>query len=442
MENDMKRHSDAHLSSAGFSLVEMMVALVIGLVATLIIMQMFMLSESRKRTSTGGADAQTNAAVSLYLMERDFRQAGYGLTPNTEDYTNKFTYDPVYAPPPTGWLRKGILVQCAKVHAYNKLRATTQDFLYDNFTFAPLLINPKDAANTTLIFPAGDANTDVILVNYSGASGTIGKGVDITTGSNSQNGGNVPDYVAVSARTGFSQGDMVLAVPPAGSGADCTLGEITGLPVLSGTTQCSATITGAVNLINHNDLAYKSFDDHCADRTAQWNKSGGSGVIYSAGSKLYNLGPVGTFVSRAYAIRAGNLTMCDLIVNDCTAAAGVTDPKIWTPIAASVVGLKAQYGRDTNRDGAIDQWDTTVAAVTDQAIVAVRIALVARSNQYEKGLVTIAAPLWYKDAATSPENADIDLTATTPSTDDWKHYRYKVVQSIIPLRNAIWGGML
>jgi type IV pilus assembly protein PilW len=427
MENQLNKKTDAYRVSAGFSLVEMMVALVIGLVATLVIMQIFTLSEGRKRTSTGGADAQTNAAVALYMLERDVRQAGYGFSPNTEDFV------PIFSPPPTGVLTSGILAQCATVRAYNSSRATTANFTYSNSTFAPVVINPPG-------YPAGDTNTDVILVNYSGTGGMMGNGIPITqAGSSVQTGGTVPDYVVVTSRAGFNQGDMILAVPAGGSGLDCTIGEVTGLPVAAPPTgsQCSTGVTGAVNTINHNNLSYQSVYTGCTAVNATWNKSG-AGVSYAAGSKLYNLGPVGSFVSRVYAVRGGNLTMCDLTANDCTAAvASPPDSSVWTPIAAGVVSLRAQYGKDTDADGAINQWDATqVSGASIAQIVAVRMAVVTRSNQYEKASdFTASAPVWHKDASNSSD-VTMDISA---SGTNWARYRYKVVQSIIPLRNMIWG---
>jgi type IV pilus assembly protein PilW len=110
---------------AGFTLVETMVALVIGLLTTFIVMQVFALSEGQKRTIMGGADAQSDAAVVLYLIERDLRQAGYGLSPNPEDFAPAYT-----APKDGGVLTSGILAKCETVNAYKKDRATTPDFVY------------------------------------------------------------------------------------------------------------------------------------------------------------------------------------------------------------------------------------------------------------------------------------------------------------------------
>jgi len=65
--------------SLGFSLVEIMVGLVIGLLATLVIMQVFSVFEGQKRATTGGADAQTNGGVAIYTIQREASMAGYGM---------------------------------------------------------------------------------------------------------------------------------------------------------------------------------------------------------------------------------------------------------------------------------------------------------------------------------------------------------------------------
>ncbi|HUW51328.1 MAG TPA: PilW family protein [Sulfuricella sp.] len=66
--------------SGGFSLVEIMVGMVIGLLSMVIVLQVFTMFEGQKRTTTSGSDAQTNGAVALYTIERDVRMAGYGFS--------------------------------------------------------------------------------------------------------------------------------------------------------------------------------------------------------------------------------------------------------------------------------------------------------------------------------------------------------------------------
>jgi type IV pilus assembly protein PilW len=422
MSNHMNRHSAARPAFAGFTLVETMVAIVIGMLATFIVMQIYAVSEGEKRTITGGADAQSDAAAILYLMERDLRQAGYGLSANPEDFS------PAFTAPPGGVLTFGVLAQCGTVNAYNTTRGA---FAYT--TFAPVVINPP-----TTVIPAGDAGTDVVLVNYGASSGAIGKGLPLT--GLQDTGGDLLSFVvggtgSPDPRAGFVQGDMYLAVPAAGSGLPCTIGEVTGLP---GGANCS--VGNLVqNVIERNSAAsYSSYYNGCAAApavAATWNQVGGDDVDYTGG-RLYNLGPVGAFVSRVYAVRNGNLTVCDFRVGDCTAAvADPPDPAIWTPIASGVVGLHAQYGRDTDFNGSVNFWDTSTQVGALQAqVVAVRLGLAVRSGQYEKELITTAAPVWHLDAATT---GDVDFVVS--SFTDWEHYRYKTAQSIVPLRNMIWG---
>lgn len=68
-----------HLQRA-FSLVEIMVGMVIGMLGIVIIMQMTTLFESRKRTTTGGDDAQNGGAIALYSLQSQISQAGYGIS--------------------------------------------------------------------------------------------------------------------------------------------------------------------------------------------------------------------------------------------------------------------------------------------------------------------------------------------------------------------------
>src|SRR6267142_831006 len=76
-------HAPATLSERGFSMVELLVAMLIGLIGMVIIFQVFEVSEGIKRTTVGGGDAQQNGVIALYTMERDFRNAGMGFNDTT-----------------------------------------------------------------------------------------------------------------------------------------------------------------------------------------------------------------------------------------------------------------------------------------------------------------------------------------------------------------------
>ena len=67
------------IRARGFTLVELMVALALGLVTTLIIAQVVINADGNRRTTISGSDAQVNGSVALYSLSRDVQMAGYGL---------------------------------------------------------------------------------------------------------------------------------------------------------------------------------------------------------------------------------------------------------------------------------------------------------------------------------------------------------------------------
>lgn len=67
----------------GFSLVEIMVGLAIGMFTMLVIMQVISVFEKQKRATTGTADALTNGGIALYNMSRELQMAGFPLMPDT-----------------------------------------------------------------------------------------------------------------------------------------------------------------------------------------------------------------------------------------------------------------------------------------------------------------------------------------------------------------------
>ena len=68
-----------NLQQTGFTLIELMVGLVIGLIASLIVMQTFSEFEGNKRSTTGTSDAQTSGSIGLYMVQRELQFAGYGI---------------------------------------------------------------------------------------------------------------------------------------------------------------------------------------------------------------------------------------------------------------------------------------------------------------------------------------------------------------------------
>jgi type IV pilus assembly protein PilW len=355
--------------AAGFSLVEVMVAMVIGLLGIIVMMQMFSVFEGQKRTTGGGDDAISSGAVSLYGVQRNMQQSGWGIS----------------AVEVIGCTVTGLVVGAAPI------------------PLIPVTINSP-------LITGQDANTDTLLIVSGNGNGTV-EGDTISS---------VPAFNSYDVKrlTGFSAGpppDRVVAVP------------------LARPSPCNLALTTVTGVVSPNVLVSAGF----------------AGIV--PGDKLFNLGTAPTV--RAYAVRNQNLTVCDYTANDCGSAANNGNAGVWVPIANNVVSLRAQYGRDTSApamDGAVDVWDQTRPVPAFPAgnpanacalirASAVRIVLVARSSQPEKTAdwpaltvhVTPAAPLWAGSAT-----AAISLPNPDPTWPTGLDFRYKVFETVVPLRNV------
>ncbi|MDR1275318.1 MAG: PilW family protein [Candidatus Accumulibacter sp.] len=343
--------------NSGFSLVEILVGMVIGMVGLIIMMQIFSFVEGQKRTTTGTGDAQTTGVSAIYALQRDLRYAGYGIN----------ALNVIGCPLDLG--------------GGKTLPVLTH-----------VVINPAN-------IPAGDPSTDVLLVSYGNGNGST-QGEVIINAAGTQ--------LMMPSSLTYRVGDKVIATTARPMNVSCAL------------RLASVTSVSGQNL----------------------TLSSGDGAFEEGA--LFNLGSAPKIL--AYAVHGGNLTVCDYMASncteDCTAADG-TCSSAWVPIADNVVSLRAQYGRDTTvpMNGSIDVWDQTTPvqpSPVDQEkyaclwvrAPAVRIAVVARNAQIEKEAVTPVAPAWY-GSATHP----INLTATRTN---WQHYRYRLFQTVVPIRNIPW----
>ena len=67
------------LRQLGLTLVEVMVAVVIGMIGILVITQAYLVSDNFNRATLGEGGAQLNGLVALYSIERDLRMAGWAI---------------------------------------------------------------------------------------------------------------------------------------------------------------------------------------------------------------------------------------------------------------------------------------------------------------------------------------------------------------------------
>jgi type IV pilus assembly protein PilW len=72
----------------GFNLVEILVGVVIGLIAVLVIYQVFAVSEALKRNTSAAGDAQTAGIFSTFLLAQEIGNAGSGIANAADDLAN------------------------------------------------------------------------------------------------------------------------------------------------------------------------------------------------------------------------------------------------------------------------------------------------------------------------------------------------------------------
>lgn len=431
-----KAFSQMNRIERGFGLVEVLVAMLIGMLTIVVILQTLATAENQRRTVSSGSDAQISGALALHTIERDVRLAGFGLSQSTD-----------------------VIDVCGAttVLAYNSARSSA-NITYSAGNFLPIVINPAG-------FAAADANTDIILINYSGSNFYAGGGLPID-----DSYAAAPSFYQVSsnvagqtfARIGFHNGDLALAVE---NGKSCRIAQVTGLPRVvnaAAADECGQTFAGAQDsqqnvIIGTGSFAnyYNRSGGNCVVETTTYNKDWSSGhgavdyvppadsTVLTSGARLYSLGPPTRFVSRAYAIRGGRLTSCNMMTQDCTSSTAAN----WTTLADNIVSLRAEYARDTNANNAIEnnEWSQTAPAGSAQwrSTVAARVVVVARSRNFERDIVTTASPTWLGDGSTTPVSINLASTTTTTAStqaSDWQHYRYRVYETVIPMRNLIWGN--
>lgn len=331
----------------GFSLIELMVAVVIAMLASLAISQTFAVFEGQKRTTVSGADAQDNALMALHAIERELRMAGMGTA--TQD--------------------------CDQINAYHADRVPQQYVI----STLPAVIEqdtPAAGSDQVTLFYADS--------RYGAVAATISKAM--------------PDSAAVlnvNFGLGFDQGALIL--------------------LSEGTKPCT--------LLQASEEGTKTGPNWHVLKAASGefprNPPGSTNIFppggYGPGAKLTDMGE---FVNLQLFVQNSELMVRDLNLPD-----GATNP---IALIGGIVAIRAQYGRDTNADGVIDVWDNA-AAVARKEVLAVRLGLIARSGLFERDPVTTAALEFWPGGPTF-----------APAGDD-QYFRYKVYNTIVPLRNVLWN---
>ena len=385
-------------AQAGFTLVEIMVGLTIGMLATLVVMQVFSVFEAQKRATTGAADSLTNGNVALFKIATDLDKAGYSLIPTS------LTNSPLMCGTPLATVRP----------------------------VEPISIDPAVTAQVTGISPViitdgGAAGSDSILIRY---GDSLRGGAVATIQANP-----VINPVTVQSNFACLLGDITLLID--NTGAVCDISQVIApaplpppAPVI-GTPTPATTVT--LNAITNP-------------------------AITPATAVNGTLACLGTWHEVTYAVSAVSAATSLLVRQDLSVPLAPVEPTV-----ENIVNIQAQYGISaTPGSNLIVQW---VDAVDAQAsgnwgvlmsrdernrIKAVRVAVVARDAKIEATNVTnpcssttLPAPtgLCAWDATSAgPAIVNPAPTISLAAGDpNWQRYRYRVFETILPIRSVIWA---
>lgn len=343
---------------SGFSLVEIMVAMAIGMLGVLIIMQVFLTFQGQKRTTTGAADAQENGLIALHTLERDIRMSGLGILG---------------------------LGGCTTINAYNA-NATPP-----NYVFSTLPITITQNSPTT--------GTDRLTTLYS-TSSFAAIPTKITSPMPTSSA-----ILNVDNGEGFYEGNLFIISEP---GKPCVIAQASQ----------DGQKTGSTWDLQHNPGGSYPFNPSggLAEQPIGPFPPGG----YGGGAKITNLG---SMTNLEYYVENEKLMVRD--VNQPTSA---TNP---IALVEGIFAIKGQYGRDTGVDGYVDVFDNTTPAEPER-LVALRVAVVARAGTIERGQNVSPATLVLWSGGTVANGGAIALSSAD------RQYRFRVYQTVIPLRNVIW----
>lgn len=372
------------------TLIELLVAMAIGLGITLAVSSLLVSSENHKRTTTSTNDAEQTGAYTFYALDKVLRGAGSAIAESAY-------------PSDRGVL--GCKLNAAAIFPRTTpFPAPFAGFLPGataTLTVAPLLIAQNQSA----------AGSDVLVVmGGSGAAGGVSRQVS---------GGGSATTLTLDNTVGFLNNDLAL-VSQSGV-VDCLLEEVSAVatPTL--------TLAGTYYTANGTTTNLASL----ATSTATYVTPIGNAQSNNIQFMLFGVGADRTLYSY------------DLLQN--LNLVGGSGGDVAQSIADGVDQLHALYGVDTNGDGIQDAWAgpgdptwdiTTVMASPAQMrqIISVRIALVVRGEYYDKNVVSPTALTWFNGLVNA---GGTSLQQTLNLSVNDQHYRYRVFEFTVPLRNML-----
>lgn len=397
----------ARAAQRGLTLVELLVALVIGLIVVLAVTSVVTLGEAHKRSTTSTNDMSQSGSYAAYAIDRLLRSAGSGFA---QTGTRGVFGCRLSAARTIGGAATTILPRTTSAFPapFDTLLGGSGAAAAGNLRLAPFLIakGATTGASDTLVVMGGNAAAgDVPRRIRSGFPGNNNLRLDNTIG--------------------LANGDIGL-VSMEGK-ADCLIEQVN-------VTDATAFAAAGNEVLPMGGRYFTStgtttsLATFAADGTALFTPLGNVG----ANNLQFQL--IGVNANRT-------LVAYDLLRAAGTGSDEGTDASAMQALADGVVALYAVYGVDTNSDGIVDAWIDPAAAGyaigtlmlapdTMRHIVAARVALVMRGSLYEKEPVTAASLTIFEDLGATKQR-----TLTIATAD--RNFRYRVIDTTIPLRNML-----
>jgi type IV pilus assembly protein PilW len=383
------RHTRPRQNSGGFSLVELLVAVVIGMALVLATTSMLVRHESGRRSLTASNDASQNTAFVAYTLDRTLRSAGSGFA---QAWRTAYGCRLLAA-------RSGAQVLPAPV-AF----PAPFDTVPTAVRLAPLVVHAG----------AGAGGSDVLAV-LTGSSGLGESPLQVLPSSVETTQLRTPSTV------GLRGGDLVLLMQDT---TNCMVQQVqTGF---AGGADQTLSLGGMYATAAVDSIALTSFGSSSAAFAAPL----GNETANQPALQLLGVGDNATLVSYDLLRLAGTTTIA--------------------PLVDGVVDLRALYGIDTNNDGLVDSWvspatapwraadllDSSVVARDNLArILAVRVGLIVRSSLRERQAVQASTRTLFADLGAG-------LAYTRTLTSDEQNLRYSTVDFTVPLRNQMLAPRL
>jgi type IV pilus assembly protein PilW len=403
----MNARSNPFLRAAqhGLTLIELLVAMVIGLVVVLAVTSAVTVGEAHKRSTTSTNDMNQSGSYAAYMIDRLLRSAGSGFA---QTGTRGLFGCKLSASRLIGGTATTILPRTTSAFPapFDTLLGGSGAAAAGNLRLAPFLIAKGAAgASDTLVVMGGNA-----------AAGDVPRRIRSGFPDNSN--------LRLDNTIGLRNGDIGIVSKEGVE--DCLLEQVSS-------TNAELAVAGNEVL----GLGGRYFTSTGATTSLATLAADGTSLFTPLGNVAANnlqFQLVGVNANRT-------LVAYDLLRAAGSGADEGTDASAMTALADGVVALYAVYGVDTDNNGTADAWidpgstDYAIGTLMGaperiRRIVAARVVLVMKSSLLEKEPIMTGDLVIFSDLAT-----DRHRTLTIATED--RRYRHRVIDTTIPLRNLL-----